>query len=90
MSHVSVSTQPRQDSSPPQKPAFKKAVRVRATKKNGSRYLDRSRLYLGLELVGGGLDRHARAVEAEREQCVLSLEALVLHGELALRMRRRG
>lgn len=43
-----------------------------------------SLLHLALELVGGGLDRHARAVKPEGEQGVLALEALVLHDELAL------
>lgn len=43
-----------------------------------------SRLDLRLELVRRGLDRHSGAVEAEGKQRVLPLEALVLHGELAL------
>lgn len=50
-----------------------------------SQYLDDSLLYLALELVGGGLDGHARAVKPEREQGVLALETLVLDYELTLR-----
>lgn len=43
-----------------------------------------SRLYLGLELVGCGLDGHAGAVEPEGEERILALQSLELHHELAL------
>ena len=44
-------------------------------------------LLLELELVGRGLDRHARAVEAKGEQYVVSLQALVARAELGLGQR---
>ena len=40
------------------------------------------RLDLPPEFVGAGLDRHAGAVEGEREQTALSLQTLVADGEL--------
>lgn len=43
-----------------------------------------SRVNLSLQLVRGSLNRHPRAVEAEREESVLTFEALILHDKLAL------
>lgn len=60
---------------------------IKWPQKNISYIYTLSRVYLGLELVGGCLDRHPRAVEAKWKQGILALQALVLHAELALSVR---